>query len=1059
MLRAATPVAVLAFATLVLAAVIGPAGCTTKEPQPTSYFDQTIGPILQASCVRTNTGVGCHVADGRGNAFGNLDLSSYDGLQKRRDLLLDYGPYLQPSLLLKNVSPYQMAIELWDGTKVTVTTDVRHTGGDVLDATASSYLTLRRWIENGATTNNSGVPPLDYTKTVCSHDVPKADGFDPSVQPTASDFPTFVSTAAPALVSCAAGNCHGSHVNALYLTCGTNDAEQRWNYFAASNYLGQTPESAELVRRPLATSQGGSYHEGGPIFSSVQDQSYKQLLTWAMAHGPAKPPGTLDPAFLFFARKVQPILAKKGCMMVQCHSAGMFHDYRLRGGSAGSFSFTTTQRNYDFSVAQMSFESDDVNASRLVRKNLFRPDLCGAPGGIGLTHRGGALLEDFGGQNPTGTVCDPTAYGKYCDAGADAGPYDYDNGSVDAIPAYCVIREWHRRERVERTPAPLSAIVYVSRPIPPAPDRPQDFDVFAGGASLHVVPATLSATGDVENLGADVSVKLSDCGLGTSPDVRRPSVSWDGKTIAFAARATANDPLAVYTMHADGTGCAIQPDIAANHPSGSAANSLPVHDFDPVFSPPGLDDVERIVFASTRGNLDSSAFPYSGPQRTPEDPTKPNANLYVLEPDTSSSSTMHVRQLTWQLNMERMPSFMQDGRLIYTAEKREPGFYELALRRQNLDGSDYHPLYSQRATIGFTQATGVVELAQKNFATIFSTGTAQHGAGSLGVFNRSIGVDLTSTDAKDYLVDPKAVVGGPHAPETAFFLHSLENGTPTGGVVGADGSYTTPSPLPDGKMLVSFGTGSPDSFGGDYDVYVFDPSSGSTTKKKLLGAAGTAEVDAVAVYARVPKGIFTGTPDEPNGNTSIHPGDTEADVTVLDMTVLGSLLFQNTPTGRTVEPDLVSFDIYEDLPPDVSSFGGCGGNTACDAYGKVYVRRRKRGTVPLRSDGSAHFRIPGGMPMVLHLGDTAESMKLGLPRWQREEMTFVPGEYAHQGFPSPFFDNLCGTCHDSISGRPTDAAFAPDFLTQASQVLATQGAADDFTKATPGPVIGPPFTP
>ena len=38
-----------------------------------------------------------------------------------------------------------------------------------------------------------------------------------------------------------------------------------------------------------------------------------------------------DPAFLFFAHKVQPMLVKKGCMMIQCHSASMFHDYRLHG--------------------------------------------------------------------------------------------------------------------------------------------------------------------------------------------------------------------------------------------------------------------------------------------------------------------------------------------------------------------------------------------------------------------------------------------------------------------------------------------------------------------------------------------------------------------------------------------------------------------------------------------------------------------------------------------------------------------------------------------------------
>jgi hypothetical protein len=1048
MVRAATFVAPLTFATLALAVLLASGACTVKEPQPTTYFETTIAPVLQTSCVRTNTGVGCHVSDANGNAFGNLDLSSYAGVDKRRDLLLDYGPYLQPSLLVKNVTPYQMAIQLWDGTKVTVTTDIKHTGGSVLDPTASAYLTLRRWIENGATTNNSGVAPLNYRTTPCSHVVPQAAGFDPAVAPTSADFSTFESSANGALQTCTAGNCHGSAINALYLTCGSTPAEVRWNYFASVNYLAQTGEEAELLRRPLATSQGGSYHEGGPIFSSVTDPTYLAILQWATAYGPPKP-RTLDPAFAFFAQRVQPLLAKKGCMMVQCHSAGMFHDYRLRGGSAGSFSFTTTQRNYDFTVGQMSFESDDVNASRLVRKNLFRPDLCMGSSGIGLTHRGGALLEDFGAQNPAGTVCDPTAYGGDCDAAA----YDYDGGDLDTIPAYCVIREWHKRERAERMPAPLSAIVYVSRPIPASPDRPQDFDVFAGGASLHIVPATLAATGDVQNLGADTPVALSTCGLGASPDVRRPTVSWDGKTIAFAARSTPSDPLAVYTMNADGTGCAMQPDIAANHPSGAAANGLLVHDFDPVFSPPGPDGTERIVFASTRGNLDSTAFSYSGPQRTPEDPTKPNANLYVLEPDPSNAGATHVRQLTWELNMERMPSFMQDGRLIYTAEKREPSFYQLALRRQNLDGSDYHPLYAQRASIGYLQATGVVELAQKNFATVFSDQTALHGAGALTVFNRSIGVDFSSQNPKDYLIDPTVITPGSRsAPEPDFFLHSLD-------VVADDGSYTSPSPLPDGKMLVSYGAGMPDSFGGDYDVYVLDPSSG--TKTMLLGSAGTAEVDAVGVYARVPKGIFVGTPDEPNGNTSIHPGGTAADVTVLDMTVLGSLLFQNTPTGRVVEPDLQSFDVYEDLPPDVSAFPACGGNTACDGYGKVYVRRRKRGTVPVQADGSAHFRIPGGMPMVLRLGDTSESQKLGLPRWQREAMMFVPGEYAHQGFPSTFFNNLCGACHNSISGRPTDAAFGPDFLTQASQVVATALLPVDMTGvgAGSGTILAPPFTP
>jgi hypothetical protein len=1036
--RSAGLLAGATLAVIVVSLATGAGACTTKEPQASTFFDRTIAPIVQSSCVRTNTGAGCHVADEKGNAFGNLDLTGYAGVARRRDLLLDYGPYQQPSLLVKNVAPYPVTVQLWDGTKISVTTDIKHVGGALLDPTASAYQTLHRWIEDGATEDNTGVPPVHIPRTQCSHFVPAAAGFDPNTDPTTKDWPNFQNEAAPVLeMQCVAGNCHGTPVNALYLTCGSTPQEVRWNYFAAGDYIAATGEQSEILRRPLATSQGGSYHEGGPLFGSVQDPNYQLLLDWANAHGAPQPQG-LDPAFTFFAQMVQPVLVKKGCMMAQCHSAAMFHDYRLRGGSVGSFSLTATRHNYALSVAQMSFESDDVAGSRLVRKNLYRPEVF--TGSNGIAHRGGPLFEDFGAQLPSGTLC-------------DMGNYTYDGAHVDGIPAYCVIREWHRRERMERGLAGVTSVVYVSRPVPQGSDRPQDFDVFAGGASLHVaLVAPTPLTGNLA-LAGDQAVNLSACGLAGGPDIRRPAVSWDGKTIAFAARASATDPLAIYTAKADGSGCLKQPDIAAPAAHGSNASGLLVHDFDPTFSPPGPDGVERIVFASTRGNLDSSAFDYSGPQRTPEDPTKPNANLYVLEPDPAGGGGNRVRQLTWQLNMERYPSFMQDGRLVFTAEKREPGFYQLALRRQNLDGGDYHPLYAQRGSIGYEQATSVVELSHKDFATIFSNHDAKHGAGVLGIFNRSIGVDFTSSDPAAYLVDPTVIqTGSQSAPEAAFFLHSLR-------VAANDGSYTSPAPLPDGKMLVSFGAGDPASFGGDYDVYVLDPVTG--TKTKLLGNAGTAEVDAVAVYARANKGIFASTPDEPNGNTNVQPGGANAEVTVLDSPVLASLLFQNTPTGRVIEPDLKSFEIYEELPPDVMAFPACGGNTFCDNFGKVYVRRRLLGNVPVQSDGSARFTIPGGMPILLHLGDDAESRQMNLPRWQRETMTFLPGEYAHQSFPQTFFNNLCAGCHGAISGHPIDASLAPDFLTQASMVAAVTTPTADLTAgpSARGPVMGPPAGP
>jgi hypothetical protein len=291
--------------------------------------------------------------------------------------------------------------------------------------------------------------------------------------------------------------------------------------------------------------------------------------------------------------------------------------------------------------------------------------------------------------------------------------------------------------------------------------------------------------------------------------------------------------------------------------------------------------------------------------------------------------------------------------------------------------------------------------------------------------------------------------------EPDFFLHSLS-------IPANDGSYTSPAALPDGLVLVSFGSGDPSTFAGDYDVYVVDPVTGA--KNRLLGSPGTAEVEAVPVYPRIPKGIFASSLDEPNGHTTVSPSGGNADITVLDMTVLGSLLFQNTPTGRLIESDLKSFDVYEDLPPDVTTMPACptSGNLFCDSFGSVYVRRRVVGTVPLLSDGSAHFAIPGGLPMVLHLADDSESQQMNLPRWQREEMTFVPGEQCHQSFPSQFFNNLCAGCHQSIPGQAVDFALGPDFLTQASTVVAAVNeAAVDLTgpPSGRGQVMGPPANP
>jgi hypothetical protein len=1131
---------------LTLAATL-PMACVTKEPPPTTFFESNIAPVLSTSCVRSATGSGCHVADSHGNAFGNLDLSSYADVDKRHDLLETYGPYGQPSLLIKNIPPFTVSMQSFDGTVVQVTTDIKHAGGPLLDPTGGAFQALKAWINNGATEQNTGVPANTLVRYPCVSSDPdmsvapfnESSYVAGSIDHTKPDYVTFKNSVAPFIKStCASGNCHGTKSNELYFLCGDDQAQLDWNYFTAGQYITNPPSSSELVRRPLAPQSGGSFHEGGTIFQTPSDGNYQAFVSWAKEHGPTTFPSA-SANLKFFATRVQPMLVKKGCMMLQCHSAAMGHDYRLRGGSGGSFSYDATLKNYQLTIEQMSFESPTVDGSRLIRKNVLRPAVSGAPattplefddagGGVGvdggsvaeagsssdattggdagpseggtsgttdavaeaappveagggggstdaggsagaggaggallgILHRGGPLLEDFGSAGPTGAACDAANYS-----------YDDPKLDLDTVPAYCMIREWFIREQKERNLAKLSAIAYVKRPVPGASDRAQDWDLFAGQAELHLVSATLDAAGSVA-LGADTKVDLTKCGLGGSPDVKRPAVSWDGTKIAFAARATSSDALAIYEIPSTGGACAKLPlnDVAVPAPSSGCTtlSGALVHNFDPAYAPDG-----RIVFASTRGNLAlaQANVDYCGPQNTPADPSKLNSNLYVYDSTATGNGSGGLTQLTFLLNMERHPSFMDDGRLIFTTEKRAPNFYQLALRRQNLDTGDYHPLYAQRGSIGYNQADQVVHLSDKNFVAIFSQMGALHQGGALGVFNRSIGIDFTSTNSKDYPIDPTVLTASsPSSVEPAFFNHSLtipdSAATGTPGTVG--NIYTTPSAIPGGKVLVSMSSAmaDPASFNGQYDLVVVDPETGASTM--LIPGGGAEVVDAVGVFARDIRGpnlpkAFASALDEPNGHTQVTPGTATVDMTLLDVPLLASLLFQNTPTGRAIDQGIGSVDFYEDLPPppSLTSLSGSSSNIATDAFGSVYVSRRLIGTSTLFPDGSSHVKLPGGVPIVLHLPDTAMSKQGSFPRWQREEIEFAPGETLNEAFPRTFFNNVCGQCHGSVSGQQIDVAVQPDILTQASVVDAriTPAIAIGLAPGSRGSPMGVPATP
>jgi hypothetical protein len=986
-----------------LAAAYVLSGCEQRQVSTYSYYEERIAPILDVGCQRQTTG--CHVDDGRGFALGNLDLSSYESLDRRQDVLPAFGPYPVGLLLLKAGNSVQVDVRTIDPGRVSITTDIRHAAGTGSIAQGSrNYSALKQWIDGGHARN--GVPESTprVSEGACSHTLLERPYIDTRSVPRDSDsYARFTRDVAPVLRErCAGSSCHGSQQADLYLTCGNGDAEQRWNYELALRYLDEVAASSELLRRPLATGAGGVFHEGGDVFADVNDPDYKKILAWAEDTIDRSPQllefGEADAGLRFFGNRVQPLLVRKGCMFLNCHSPAMFHDLRLRVGAQGFFSEVATRTNYELARALLALDSEDPNQSRLLAKNL-----CPTAGAHGITHRGGALFEDFGGcgsENTRATLA-------RC-AGVDA-----DGGDLNSVPGYCVIARWQQLEReqlVARGQLPAAAtpraVVFVKRPEDVG--SATDFDTFRPGADLLLSDASNGPSG--LELGAGRSL-LAACGLAQPLDVRAPAVSWDGTRIAFAARAADNSPLRIYELRSDGTGCQ---QLSALNPSEEQRDGILEHDFDPAYAPDG-----RMVFASTRGNIagDSSI---RGPTRTPA-ALQPNANLYVYEPEQSPA----VRQLTFLNNQELQPSFMTDGRVIFTAEKRALDFHQLAARRQNLDGGDYHPLIAQRPSIGFASATEVIELTNRNFALVSAGLDAVDGGGAIKLVNRSIGPDQSDRD-----------------PEDRAYIHSL-----TAAFGGETGVFRSPAALPSGRILVSCDLAASDSSAGPhhYALCELDPAAVGGEPRVLLRDASAVVVEAAPVWVREPRAVFQSRQDEPNASTRVEPGQSDAIVHITDFPLLTTLLFANTRTGRPIPDNAKGLEVFESRPPPSSarSFGDVSSNVKSDAFGQYFEDLRSLGRAPLADDGSIRVRLPGGVPIelaVLGQGEAPLQFDAGAPfrgpQRQREELQFYPGERAKQSMPRHLFNGICAGCHGSITGRELDIVVNVDVLGSASITLA-----------------------
>jgi hypothetical protein len=958
------------------ALVVLAAGCSNPEIESRTYFDRRIAPILDENCVRGTAEGLCHTESDEkpGEAFGNLDLSSFEAVHRRPELLASYGSYQDPVLLIKAAKPSEITIN-YAYTGDSYPSEIFHAGGGILSSNSEAFIELQQWLRDGAT--EDGLPPE-----------PKdADGFGPcstalrpDVEPflgqaTGATYDAYVSDVQPILAErCSFGSCHGSSQSDFYLTCGDSAEQLQHNFVIAKSFVSADTDRSELLLRPLAVKAGGVNHSGGDIWTSTSDDEFETLRGWAADVGPLVADDE-TPEFGYFATHVMPALLRRGCAMPQCHSPQGFNDFRLRAGSRGFFSPLALRRNYETTLTEfVSLDAKDPNASRILAKNV-------APEHGGITHRAGITLLD-----PLGA-----------DEGGD--PSVCPEGEAEQATSYCTVVEWIRRERAaaeaDGRVSPLAEgdtipIIYVDRPA--NADRVIDFATWRSGAQLMRVDATLGLEGAFASFGAPAAIDLSACGAGADVDVRGPEISFDGQRMVFALRLSESDGLNIYESALDGSGC-----TQLTTDGGQMQDGVPVHNLDPVYVP--VDPVHApqggIVYASTRAGAAGRAH-VSPRWRLPA------TNLWRMAEDGTD-----LGQMTVLNGSELMPALMHNGQITMTTEKATESFYQLAGRRINWDLTDYHPLLAQRETIGYGQATFIREGLDRDFLVVLSDPAARFSGGALVAFNRSLGpFEFDRIGEDGYLAA----------------VEFLDPSAAQAGLGPATGAYRSPFSAPDGSVLVSYAAGDLDLTDSgaavDFDLVVLDPVTGART---VVADGAGFQVDGVVAYARSLRRVFVNIPQLVFGGTSL-PDVAEAEEAWAhfpDLPMLATLLTNNHRGGRGLDEvsDGDTLAIYRADPPPSGD--------ADD--GSTHQSWELLDTWTLAEDGSVFVRVPAGIPVVLELrrGNTPLLT-------MTEEHQFGPGEQTTLGVSRDFFDGVCGGCHGSIEGPELDVVVDPDALTGAS---------------------------
>jgi hypothetical protein len=379
-----------------------------------------------------------------------------------------------------------------------------------------------------------------------------------------------------------------------------------------------------------------------------------------------------------------------------------------------------------------------------------------------------------------------------------------------------------------------------------------------------------------------------------------PDVSFDGKAIVFAGKRSPDDPWQIWRMNSDGS-----QKVQITRGQGDCIS--PVH----------------------AGNR----FYLNDPQPTPQIIYVGSAHGWRNEQGTGSAFSLYAtdpegkadHRLTFNLNSDLSPDILPNGRIVFTSGQRYKDRHQpsgiFALMGINNDGTDLMPFYGNHEMPPYKDMAHVSDFDDRVYF-IESDRSTSLGGGDIAFVSR-------------------------RRP-----LHSYHRLSHEG-----NGLFHSPCPLPDGGLVASYRSNSPnDVFG----IYRINPETGRLNRK-IFEEAGWHSIDSqvLASHPKVKGRSNWLTPDATTGvfyclnsySTNLPEGQQIAPGSIKHVRVIEGIPLKQDATKAEYQRKATDHPCLE--------------NDSATAFGP----RRILGVAPVEKDGSFHIRIPAERPVTFQLLD------------------------------------------------------------------------------------------